>query len=191
MPRGDKDKYTEKQKRQAEHIEEGYEKRGVPEDEADGLVEDVVLTRHATGVGRLRGVEEVSGRLHHRKVTFTQQVYRAECEKLMDAALAKDPVEPDWNAVQVRVEQGPWSDATLAVNRPAKPTPRTSRIIVTRRPATVLGGSPRPLNRSTQTLQRESPQVAKSGLSPPSARWIAPAPISQLRRIAATIRPAW
>jgi plasmid stabilization system protein ParE len=27
-------KYTEKQKRQAEHIEEGYEQRGVPEDEA-------------------------------------------------------------------------------------------------------------------------------------------------------------
>jgi len=35
MPRGDKGKYTEKQKRQAEHIEEGYEKRGVPEDEAE------------------------------------------------------------------------------------------------------------------------------------------------------------
>src|SRR6476620_4370017 len=35
MPRGDKSKYTEKQKRQAEHIEEGYEKRGVPEDEAE------------------------------------------------------------------------------------------------------------------------------------------------------------
>ena len=31
MPRGDKSKYTEKQKRQAEHIEEGYEKRGLPE----------------------------------------------------------------------------------------------------------------------------------------------------------------
>jgi hypothetical protein len=28
MPRGDKSKYTEKQKRQAEHIEEGYEQRG-------------------------------------------------------------------------------------------------------------------------------------------------------------------
>ncbi|MDB5265682.1 MAG: hypothetical protein JWM39_395 [Parcubacteria group bacterium] len=28
MPRGDKSAYTEKQKRQAEHIEEGYEKRG-------------------------------------------------------------------------------------------------------------------------------------------------------------------
>jgi hypothetical protein len=31
MPRGDKGKYTDKQKRKAEHIEEGYEKRGVPE----------------------------------------------------------------------------------------------------------------------------------------------------------------
>ncbi len=35
MPRGDKDAYTDKQKRKAEHIEEGYEKRGVPEDEAE------------------------------------------------------------------------------------------------------------------------------------------------------------
>ena len=35
MPRGDKDKYTDKQKRKAEHIEEGYEERGVPEEEAE------------------------------------------------------------------------------------------------------------------------------------------------------------
>ncbi len=35
MPRGDKSAYTEKQKRQAEHIEEGYEERGVPEEEAE------------------------------------------------------------------------------------------------------------------------------------------------------------
>ena len=35
MPRGDKDKYTDKQKRKAEHIEEGYEGRGVPRDEAE------------------------------------------------------------------------------------------------------------------------------------------------------------
>ena len=34
MPRGDKAKYTDKQERQAEHIEEGYEKRGLPEKEA-------------------------------------------------------------------------------------------------------------------------------------------------------------
>ena len=35
MSQGDKSKYTDKQKRQAEHIEEGYEKKGVPEEEAE------------------------------------------------------------------------------------------------------------------------------------------------------------
>ncbi len=35
MSQGDKDKYTEKQKRKAEHIEEGYEKRGVSQEEAE------------------------------------------------------------------------------------------------------------------------------------------------------------
>ena len=35
MPRGDKDKYTDKQKRKAQHIEEGYEERGVSEKEAE------------------------------------------------------------------------------------------------------------------------------------------------------------
>ena len=35
MPRGDKSKYTDKEKRQAEHVEEGYERRGVPKDEAE------------------------------------------------------------------------------------------------------------------------------------------------------------
>ena len=35
MPRGDKSSYTDKQKRQAEHIEQGYEQRGVPEKEAE------------------------------------------------------------------------------------------------------------------------------------------------------------
>jgi hypothetical protein len=35
MPRGDKSSYTDKQKRQAQHIEEGYEQRGVPGDEAE------------------------------------------------------------------------------------------------------------------------------------------------------------
>jgi plasmid stabilization system protein ParE len=35
MPSGDKSKYTDKQKRQAEHIEESYEKQGMSEDEAE------------------------------------------------------------------------------------------------------------------------------------------------------------
>ena len=35
MPQGDKSSYTDKQKRKAEHIEEGYEKRGVGKKEAE------------------------------------------------------------------------------------------------------------------------------------------------------------
>ena len=35
MPRGDKSSYTDKQKRQASHIEEGYEKKGIGHEEAE------------------------------------------------------------------------------------------------------------------------------------------------------------
>ena len=35
MPRGDKDAYTDKQKRKAQHIEESYEDRGTSKDEAE------------------------------------------------------------------------------------------------------------------------------------------------------------
>ena len=35
MPRGDKSSYTSKQKRKAEHIEEGYEDKGVSKKEAE------------------------------------------------------------------------------------------------------------------------------------------------------------
>ncbi|MGH6747534.1 hypothetical protein EDF58_103171 [Novosphingobium sp. PhB57] len=35
MPQGDKSSYTDKQKRKAEHIEEGYEDRGVSHKEAE------------------------------------------------------------------------------------------------------------------------------------------------------------
>src|SRR5688500_16279112 len=34
MPAGEKTKYTDKQQRKAEHIEESYEKRGTPKEEA-------------------------------------------------------------------------------------------------------------------------------------------------------------
>lgn len=35
MPKGDKSTYTDKQKREAEHIEKGYQDRGVGRDEAE------------------------------------------------------------------------------------------------------------------------------------------------------------
>jgi len=35
MPRGDKSKYTDKQERKADHVAQGYEKRGVSDKEAE------------------------------------------------------------------------------------------------------------------------------------------------------------
>jgi plasmid stabilization system protein ParE len=49
MPRGDKSKYTEKQKRQAEHIEEGYEARGLSEKEAERRAWATVNKVHGGG----------------------------------------------------------------------------------------------------------------------------------------------
>jgi hypothetical protein len=53
MPRGDKSKYTDKQKRKAEHIEEGYKERGLPEDEAERRAWATV--NKETGGGNLSG----------------------------------------------------------------------------------------------------------------------------------------
>jgi plasmid stabilization system protein ParE len=53
MPRGDKSKYTDKQKRQAEHIEEGYEKSGVSEEEAERRAWATV--NKESGGGKLSG----------------------------------------------------------------------------------------------------------------------------------------
>lgn len=53
MPRGDKAKYTDKQKRQAEHIEEGYRERGVPEDDAEARAWATV--NKMTGGGKKSG----------------------------------------------------------------------------------------------------------------------------------------
>src|SRR5580698_2400032 len=57
MPQGDKSVYTDKQKRQAEHIEEGYEHRGVPPKEAERRAWATV--NEITGGGRLPGGSEV------------------------------------------------------------------------------------------------------------------------------------
>jgi len=49
MPRGEKDKYTDKQKRQAEHIEEGYKERGASEEEAERRAWATVNKVHGGG----------------------------------------------------------------------------------------------------------------------------------------------
>jgi plasmid stabilization system protein ParE len=57
MPPGDKSKYTEKQERKAEHIEQSYEGRGVPQKEAERRAwatvnKDDVGGKRAGGSGR-------------------------------------------------------------------------------------------------------------------------------------------
>jgi plasmid stabilization system protein ParE len=58
MPRGDKSSYTDKQKRQATHIEEGYEKKRVDKKEAERRAWATV--NKETGGGKKSG----SGRNH-------------------------------------------------------------------------------------------------------------------------------
>jgi len=53
MVRGSKAKYTEKQRRQAQHIEEGYEQRGTARQRAEAIAWATVNRR--TGGGRLGG----------------------------------------------------------------------------------------------------------------------------------------
>lgn len=53
MPQGDKSAYTDKQKRQAEHIEAGYEKRGVSPEEAQSRAWATV--NKETGGGKKSG----------------------------------------------------------------------------------------------------------------------------------------
>ena len=71
MPRGDKSAYTDKQKRQAEHIEEGYKERGVSEDEAESrawaTVNKMTGGGKKSGSGRGKAVNKEPARKGGRK----------------------------------------------------------------------------------------------------------------------------
>jgi hypothetical protein len=71
MPRGDKSKYTDKQKRMAEHIEEGYVERGLPENEAErrawATVNKETGGGNKSGSGRGRPDTNVSSKIGGRK----------------------------------------------------------------------------------------------------------------------------
>ena len=62
MPRGDKSSYTDKQKRKAEHIEEGYEQRGIGKKEAERRAWATVNKETGGGnkSGSGRGVEDTN-----------------------------------------------------------------------------------------------------------------------------------
>lgn len=62
MPRGDKSKYTDKQKRQAEHIEDSYREKGVSEEKAEEIAWSTVNKQDGggkkSGSGRKRKKSE-------------------------------------------------------------------------------------------------------------------------------------
>jgi plasmid stabilization system protein ParE len=71
MPRGDKSAYTDKQKRQAQHIEEGYEESGVSEEEAErrawATVNAMTGGGKKSGSGRGKPVNKAPARKGGRK----------------------------------------------------------------------------------------------------------------------------
>ncbi len=71
MPQGDKSKYTHKQKRQAEHIEESYRERGVAEPEAEArawaTVNKIDGGGKKSGSGRKKSVRQSEGEKTGRK----------------------------------------------------------------------------------------------------------------------------
>jgi plasmid stabilization system protein ParE len=71
MPRGDKSAYSGKQKRKAEHIEEGYKKRGVSSREAERRAWATVNKQD--GGGKRSG----AGRKHPAKSTRRRSGSRA------------------------------------------------------------------------------------------------------------------
>lgn len=66
MPRGDKSAYTDKQKRQAQHIEAGYEERGVSHEEAEkrawATVNKETGGGKKSGAGRGKAVDRSASR---------------------------------------------------------------------------------------------------------------------------------
>jgi hypothetical protein len=95
MPQGDKGKYTDKQKRQAEHIEEGYEKRGLSHREAERRAWATVNAVHhggekpgGGGYGRAedhspmrRGAKKAAAKRRSRKTTGARKTTAARSRK--------------------------------------------------------------------------------------------------------------
>lgn len=77
MPRGDKSKYTDKQKRQAAHIEESYEERGVSEKRAQEIAWATVNKESGGGESPARA--EPSPNPSHSDVGSDQRLIRRSC----------------------------------------------------------------------------------------------------------------
>jgi plasmid stabilization system protein ParE len=85
MPRGDKSAYTNKQKRQAEHIEEGYEKKGVSHKKAEARAWATVNASDGggkkSGSGRGKATNKAPARKGARKKTAKKKTAKKKTAK--------------------------------------------------------------------------------------------------------------
>ena len=124
MPRGDKSSYTDKQKRQAEHIEEGYEQRGIPADEAERRAWATV--NKETGGGKKSG----SGR---GKTTSTASARKGGRKAGAGTAQKSGPRKSDGRKTATRKTAGRSSPPTGT--RKSSSTASRSRSAATRKTA--------------------------------------------------------
>lgn len=64
MPRGSKETYSPKQKRMAEHIEEGYEKKGAPSKKAKRIAWATVNKETGGSRGKKKTTAKKRGSVH-------------------------------------------------------------------------------------------------------------------------------
>lgn len=103
MPQGDKTKYTDKQKRKAAHIEESYEARGVPEEEAEA--------RAWATVNKQSGGGEKSGSGRRKNETAKRADRKDSARR---AAATRQGHSPNRGSAQARRESGSTSLAELS-----------------------------------------------------------------------------
>ena len=89
MPRGDKSKYTDKQKRQAEKIEEGYKKRGVSSKEAESRAWATV--NKLSGGGKKSGSGRAKSTTNGKKSTSTSKKSTTGTKKSTSTRKTKKP----------------------------------------------------------------------------------------------------
>jgi hypothetical protein len=92
VPRGSKKKYTDRQKRKAEHIEEGYEQRGYPEERAKQIGWATVNKEEGGGnkSGSGRGVPDTHvSSSRGGQVAMQQRTYAARSRAAKKAAATR------------------------------------------------------------------------------------------------------
>ena len=93
MPRGDKSAYTDRQKRKAEHIEEGYEKQGVSSKEAERRAWATVNAQEGggkkSGSGRGKAKKKPPGKKTARKSTAKTATRKSAAKKSTRKSAAK------------------------------------------------------------------------------------------------------